>query len=251
MNRKAKKAKTSARFPRGRHQPRRGGLPFLFVNFAITADGKIAFANRKFAPFGSARDREHMMELRATADAVMSGARTVDSGEVSLGPGGEKYRRLRIRRGLSEYNLRVIVSGSGSIDPKAHIFTKRFSPVIILTTQRAGKQIEKLRAVADDVKICGANEIDFREALLWLREKWNVKRLLCEGGGELNVALFRARLVDELHLTICPTIFGGNTAPTLADGTGNATLADAAPLALSSSKRIGDEMLLVYRAIER
>jgi riboflavin biosynthesis pyrimidine reductase len=124
MNRKAKKAKTSARFPRGRHQPRRGGLPFLFVNFAITADGKIAFANRKFAPFGSARDREHMMELRATADAVMSGARTVDSGEVSLGPGGEKYRRLRIRRGLSEYNLRVIVSGSGSIDPKAHIFTK-------------------------------------------------------------------------------------------------------------------------------
>jgi hypothetical protein len=36
-----------------------------------------------------------------------------------------------------------------------------------------------------------------------------------------------------------------------ADGTGNATLADAAPLALSSSKRIGDEMLLVYRAIER
>ena len=72
-------------------------LPFVFVNFAMTADGKIAFANRAFVPFGSERDRAHMMELRATADAVMSGARTVDSGEVSMGTGGEKYRNWSTR----------------------------------------------------------------------------------------------------------------------------------------------------------
>ena len=32
--------------------------------------------------------------------------------------------------------------------------------------------------------------------------------------------LFRAGLVDELHLTICPKIFGGRRAPTIADGLG-------------------------------
>ena len=37
--------------------------------------------------------------------------------------------------------------------------------------------------------------------------------LLCEGGGELNDALFRGGLVNELHLTICPKIFGGRHAP--------------------------------------
>jgi len=61
-------------------------LPFVFLNAAITADGKIAPANRHFIPFGGPRDREHLLELRATADAVMSGARTVDSDRVNLGP---------------------------------------------------------------------------------------------------------------------------------------------------------------------
>src|SRR5215469_12774122 len=92
-------------------------LPFVFSNFAMTADGKIAFASREFVPFGSDRDREHMMELRATADAVMAGARTVEMPGVTMGPGGKKFQRLRLRRGLSEFNLRVIVSGNGSIDP--------------------------------------------------------------------------------------------------------------------------------------
>ena len=63
-------------------------LPFVFSNFAITADGKIAFASREFIPFGSKRDHEHMMEFRATADAVMAGARTVETPGTTMGPGG-------------------------------------------------------------------------------------------------------------------------------------------------------------------
>ena len=100
----------------------------------MTADGKIATANRAVHSFGSERDLEHLYELRATADAVMCGARTVEISQSILGTGGEKFRKLRLKRGLAEYNLRVIVSGSGSINPRAAIFKKHFSPVIILTT---------------------------------------------------------------------------------------------------------------------
>ena len=53
-------------------------LPFIFLNVATTADGKLAPANRKFVPFGSKRDQQLLLELRAQADAVMAGARTVD-----------------------------------------------------------------------------------------------------------------------------------------------------------------------------
>jgi riboflavin-specific deaminase-like protein len=221
-------------------------LPFVFSNFAMTADGKIAFANHEFIPFASRRDREHMMELRATADAVMSGARTVEAPGVTLGPGGAKYRRWRLRRGLGEYNLRVIVSGSGSIDPCSEIFKHRFSPIIVLTTRRISKvNWKRLNALVGEVKICGEREIDFPMALRWLRAKWNVQRLLCEGGGELHGTLVHAGLVDELHLTICPKIFGGRPAPTIADDKGILSLTDAAQFKLQSSQRVGDELFVV------
>src|SRR3954453_23140106 len=91
-------------------------LPFVYLNVATSADGKLAPANRKFVPFGSARDRELLLELRASADAVMAGARTVDLMALTLGPGPAKYRRLRLKHGLAEYNLRVVVSGSATLN---------------------------------------------------------------------------------------------------------------------------------------
>jgi 5-amino-6-(5-phosphoribosylamino)uracil reductase len=222
-------------------------LPFVFSNFAMTADGKIAFANGIFTSFSSQRDREHMMELRATADAVICGSRTIETTGTILGNGGEKFRKTRLKRGLAEHPVRVIVSGSGSINPAAGIFKKRFSPIVILTTARISKaNLKDLRAAADEVKICGKMEINFHSAFHWLRKKWNANRLLCEGGGELHEALVRAGLVNELHLTLCPKIFGGNKAPTIADGKGFSRLAGAARFKLQSAQRVGDELFFVF-----
>jgi 2,5-diamino-6-(ribosylamino)-4(3H)-pyrimidinone 5'-phosphate reductase len=224
-------------------------LPFVFLNLAITADGKIAPANRHFFPFSSKRDQEHLLELRTQADAVMSGARTVDLTGVTLGAGGEKYRRMRIKNGLSEQPIRIVPTGRGTLDPNAEIFKRGDAPLIILTTEQAGdRRINKLRELADEVKICGDKKLDFVFALQWLREKWKIKRLLCEGGGEINAALFEADLVDELHLTISPnTIFGGRNAPTLVDGEGIEHLTDATKLRIHSKRQIGDELFMVYR----
>ena len=223
-------------------------LPFVLVNMAMTADGKIATVNRAVHSFGSRRDLEHLHELRATADAVMTGARTVEISQAVLGTGGEKFRRLRLKRELAQHHLRVVASGSGSINPRAKIFTKHFSPVIILTAGRiSGAKLRNLRTVADAVRISGGREINFAAALRWLRKEWGVRRLLCEGGGELNDALFRAGLVDELHLTICPKIFGGRRAPTIAEGEGFRRLAKAMSFELQSCKRVGEEVFVVFR----
>ena len=226
--------------------------PYVLVNMAMTADGKITTANRAVESFGSARDGEHLLELRATADAVMSGARTADLNPITMGPGAAKYRRLRRQRGLAEYNLRVIVSGTATVNPDAEVFRRKFSPIIILTTRRApAARIRKLRALGAEVKICGTKEVDFRQALLWLRARWGVKRLLCEGGGEVNDALFRAGLVNELHLTVCPRVFGGRTAPTISDGAGVKKLSQAVQLQVQSARRHGDEMFFIYRVLSK
>jgi len=231
--------------------PLKRDLPFVYINVATTADGKLAPANRHFVPFGSQRDRDLLLELRAGADAVMSGARTVGPMPVNLGPGPAKYRKMRLRQGLPEYNLRVLVSGSGRLNPRAEIFRHRFSPIIVLVTHRAPEsRLRRLRKVATEVKAFGDTELDFTEALRWLRKKWGVKKLLCEGGGEVNAGLFQEGLVDEVYHTLCPFVFGGRDAPTMADGDGFPDLASAARLRLKSLKRVGDELFLIWRTIK-
>jgi riboflavin-specific deaminase-like protein len=219
---------------------------------AMTADGKIATADRGASSFGSRRDQEHLLELRALADAVIAGARTVDSAPVTLGPGPARFRRQRLRRGLAEYNLRVIVSRTCSISPEASIFAKTFSPIVVLTTERAPQARKSaLTRLGAIVKPFGREEVDLARAFRWLRRWWGVRRLLCEGGGELNSALFQAGLVNELHLTVCPVILGGSKAPTISDGRAFAKLSAATRLKLTSQKRAGAESFLVYEVMPR
>ena len=234
------------RNPRSRSRVSR---PFVLINMAMTADGKIANANRSISSFGSKRDLEHLYELRSTADAVMNGARTIEANNVTMGAGGPRFAELRHRRGQSNYAVRVIVSGSGTIDPEAAIFKRRFSPIIVLTTQRTARaRLRLLEKLADHVWTCGRDKVNFRSAFQRLRRDWNVRRLVCEGGAELNDALFREGLVDEVRVTICPMIFGGRNAPTLAEGIGAPDLASASRFRIHSTNRIEDELYLVLRA---
>ncbi|MDE2641128.1 MAG: dihydrofolate reductase family protein [Verrucomicrobiota bacterium] len=222
--------------------------PFVLINMAMSADGKIAPPHRRFVAFGSRRDHANLLALRATADAVMCGARTVDSAPVTLDVGGAVYERRRLRGGLGKQNLRIVVSGSGSVDPGAAIFRHPGSPLIVLSSGQAPKsRLAKLKRLADCVKVCGKNRVALAQALGWLRREWAVKRLLCEGGGELNFELLRLGLVDELHLTICPKIIGGKDAPTIADGDGFARLAKAANLKLTRQRVVGDELFTTWR----
>ena len=48
-----------------------------------------------------------------------------------------------------------------------------------------------------------------------LRQEFEVKRVVFEGGGALFASFLRALCVDELCLTLCPVIFGGREGVTL------------------------------------
>ncbi len=222
--------------------------PFVLINMAMSADGKIASPNRRLISLGTKRDNDHLLKLRTTVDTVMCGARTIESGNITMDAGGKKYEQQRISNGLDKQNLRVLISGSGSINTASRIFQNRNSPIIIFVSKQAStKHLAKLKKVADEVVVCGNKTVSLGQSLKYLSQRWNSKRLLCEGGGELNFALIRLGLVDELHLTICPRLLSGRESPTIADGNGFSHLTKATKLKLTAQKRIGGELFTIWK----
>ena len=79
-----------------------------------------------------------------------------------------------------------------------------------------------------------------------LHEEFAVRRVDCEGGGRVFRALLEAKLVDELHLTLCPLVFGGDAAPTLTGPPGD-FLPRSVSCVLESMKVLEAECFLRYR----
>jgi riboflavin biosynthesis pyrimidine reductase len=58
---------------------------------------------------------------------------------------------------------------------------------------------------------------DVRSGLRALRKE-GIRSLLCEGGPTLNATLFAESLIDELFLTVAPTVAGAAEKLTLVEG---------------------------------
>ena len=229
---------------------KREGRPFVFINAAVSADGKLAPDDRCFTPFTSPFDLRLLYKLRTRADAVLSGALTVSSGTVRMDSGGPRYEKARLEAGRSPALLKVIASGRALLDPTLPVFEDRASQVLLLTTSSADpRRLARLRPVLAEIHMSAGSTIDWVAAMRWLSEKHGVESLVCEGGGEVNGAMIRAGLVDEVHLTLAPVLFGGRDAPTLADGTSPDFLSSASNFKLKHAFRRGNEMYLSYSAI--
>lgn len=221
--------------------------PFVLVNMAMSADGKIATTDRSVTSFGSRVDHDNLYRLRATADAILCGARTAGTPGVTLNSGAMRFVRARKRQGLAPQPLRVIASGRAGLDPAAELFDGTTPPPVVLVTESAPrKAVQTLRERGAEIVVFGRRELDLGAALRWLHQERGIRRLVGEGGAELNEALFRAGLVDELHVTLCPCLIGGRSAPTIADGAGVARLAEATRLRLERVRRVGEELFLVF-----
>jgi riboflavin-specific deaminase-like protein len=222
--------------------------PVVFLNMAMTLDGKTSTVERRPTDWTSKTDKRRMIELRATADAVMVGARTAGTDRTSLSIPDETLQRRRARHGLPPHPLRVIVSAHCSFRDNIRVFERPVSPILIFTSRRAPRaKLDRLARRPDThIYVVGECDVDVPAMLDILAREWKVKRLLAEGGATLNWALFAADAVDEVNVTLCPRVFGGATAPTLVDGAGFPPdrILDAK---LLRCERIGDELFLRYR----
>jgi len=163
---------------------RKGHRPFVVATFAMTADGKVT--TRTLAPvdFTSREDKLHLFRQRALGDAVLIGHTSLNRDNVRLGLPAE-LQEARTKRGQSRYPLRVIISNRGRIDHRLKIFQSDISPIIIFSTKRMPPKYRKTLESKATLHLSDAKHVDLPVMLATLRNKYNVRRLACEGGPTL------------------------------------------------------------------
>jgi 2,5-diamino-6-(ribosylamino)-4(3H)-pyrimidinone 5'-phosphate reductase len=194
--------------------------PFVFVNVAMTADGKIDTVQRKGSAISSTRDKERVDRLRAGADAVMVGGRTLLDEDPRLTVKSETLRAERLVRGLAPNPVKVGIVTQATLRMDSQFLNSGPASIVIFTTRRTSKRhLSLLTARRVDVYVDDGKWVDLPKALGTLKDL-GVDRLMVEGGSTLNFEMIRLGLVDEIYAYVAPMIFGGKLAPTMAAGPG-------------------------------
>ena len=227
--------------------------PYVFVNMAMTADGKIDTVERQGARISGSADSARVDRLRAGADAIMVGGRTLTSEDPRLTVRDPELVAERTVAGRPAQPRKVgVISRLTQADVDALSTGGAFlreggGRVTLCTSRRTDVQVaDRLRHEGVEVVIEGIDRVDLAASLTVLGDL-GVERLMVEGGATLVAALLEARLVDELQLAVAPLVFGGESAPTPVGG-GGWTRAAAVGLELVAADTSPDgDVVLRYR----
>ncbi|MGA9187728.1 MAG: 2,5-diamino-6-(ribosylamino)-4(3H)-pyrimidinone 5'-phosphate reductase [Methanosarcina sp.] len=219
--------------------------PFILINSAMSADGKISTKERKQVSISGKLDFERVDELRARTDAIMVGIGTVLSDNPSLTVKSPERKAARRAAGKSENPVRIIVDSAARTPLDADIFKKGEGIRIIAVSNSApAENVEKLEKKALIIQT-GTEKVDLSE----LAEKlkiMGINTLMVEGGATLNWGMLSAGLVDEIYTFVGNLIIGGATSPTFTDGKGFSE-AELLELELLSSEKIENGVLLKWK----
>jgi 2,5-diamino-6-(ribosylamino)-4(3H)-pyrimidinone 5'-phosphate reductase len=189
----------------------------VFVNAAVSADGKLSTRRREQVAISGEDDFARVDRLRAESDAVMVGVGTVLADDPSLVRHDEAHRREVT--GDAPPPARVVADSRCRTPTEANVLVGTPTSYVLTTKAAPGERRDALSGAGAEVVVAGEDRIDLPAALDAL-ERRGVDDLMVEGGGELIFSLFDAGLVDELSTFVGPTVIGGRNAPTLADGDG-------------------------------
>src|SRR5215216_5129622 len=160
--------------------------PFVLINIAMTADGKIDTFQRKGAAISSERDKERVDRLRAEADAVMVGGKTLLEEDPKLTVKSEELRLERVRHGLPPNPMKVGIVTEAWLRPDSEFLNSGPASIVIFTTRWTSKHhVSELKSRSVDVYVDDTEKVNLLWALETLKEI-GVERLMVEGGATLN-----------------------------------------------------------------
>src|SRR5690349_4949350 len=197
--------------------------PWIYSNFVQTLDGITSWKG-EHALGGdishSAEDRWLMDLLRAHADAVLLGSKTLAVEKAVLGATsrGATYhiedaqlRDLRSRLGRRRETI-IFVTGSAALRLSDYaVFDGDKVDAVILTARAGAEKLAPQQGSHPHVRVLVAGEanvVDLPAAMRMLARELDIRLLLCEGGPTLYGYMSRAGLIDEKFVTISPVEVG-------------------------------------------
>ena len=178
--------------------------PYILINFAITADGKIGTSEKGPSRFTSQSDLDRLHQIRLRADAILVGRGTLEADEMSL--------TIPASCEPKKQPLRVVISRSGHFDTNHPVFQREGGDIHLVVTDADDDLPE-----ADYLRLgASLHRSSLGEFLQVAKQDLAVETLLCEGGGSLAKTLFELDAIDEINLTIAGhSLIGGKESPTI------------------------------------
>lgn len=209
----------------------------------VSIDGKLTLgegnSSKELFNLLDTEDFEFIHKFRGQVDGIMVGRKTIEIDNPFL---TNRY----------EYNknpVRIVTTASMNISLDSNILNDGEKTIIVTTEQGARSEkfdyINKLKN--KKCIICGKQSVGFSELFKLLENKFSIKSIMVEGGGQMNWNIIKEGLVDEIILMQLPNIIGGSSNVTLVDGEGYTKLSDTKNFELCGAKPSKNYILLRYK----
>ncbi|MFF8863082.1 pyrimidine reductase family protein [Streptomyces sp. NPDC015139] len=184
--------------------------PWLRANMVSSLDGAAQHEGHS-QPISSAADMRIFGTLRALADVVVVGAETVRQEGYRPARARAEFAGARTAAGQGPAPAIAVVTASLELDFSLPLFTSPLVPTLVLTGAAAApERVAAAEKAGARVVVAGEGMgVEPARAVRALAELGHT-RLLTEGGPRLLGQLIAAEVLDELCLTVSPTLTAGD-----------------------------------------
>ena len=229
--------------------------PYITAVLAMTADGKISDHQRSPFRLGSPADKSHLEARIAESDATLFGSGTLRAYQTTLRITQPDYLAWRISQEKPPQPIHIVCSHAGHFDPHWPFFAQPVPRWLLTSNPRLTHWQTDFPGTFEKILLCQEpsrpqilpkphSQIPWALALKQLKQL-GIEKLTVLGGGNLVSTFVENHFLDELWLTICPFLVGGENAPSLMAGQG-LPLSGAKTLHLNAVKTVDQEVFLHY-----
>lgn len=189
------------------------GRPITTLFMLMSVDGKISTGAADELDFD--QDLPHVEGVREGLQQYYEIEQTTDLWSLNSG-------RVQAKLGVNESAMPaktpvsfVLIDNHHLTETGVRYFCARSKQLVIATCNQSHPAFQ---VSEPNLHIIRQNELDLRDLLEQLGERFGCKRITIQTGGTLNGLFLREKLFDYVDIVVAPVLVGGRDTSTLIDG---------------------------------